>query len=105
MNPGQRFGSYRLVTPISRGGMGEVWRAVKVTRASTSWTRHVALKVILPSFADVDQYSEMFVNEAQLAASLTHANIVPVSDFGIHDGVLYLEQELIDGTDLAKIVE
>jgi eukaryotic-like serine/threonine-protein kinase len=105
LEPDRLFGSYRLVAPLSRGGMGEVWRAVKLDRGARAWSRQVALKVILPGFADSEQFADLFASEARIAASLVHANIVSVSTFGEERGILFLEQELVDGADLARLVE
>src|SRR5262249_39304281 len=55
-------------------------------------------------FADRDAFVDLFTTEARIAAGLTHANIVSVSNFGIEEGVLYLEQELVDGSDLARLM-
>src|SRR5215471_17035535 len=105
LEPGQDFGPYRLVSTLSRGGMGEVWRALKLGPSGSEWTRQVALKVILPGLSDSARFTEMFVSEARLAAGLTHSNIVNVSDFGRERNVFWLELELVDGEDLSRLIE
>jgi serine/threonine protein kinase len=105
LEPGQDFGAYRLVSSLSRGGMGEVWRALKLGPSGSDWSRQVALKVILPTLSDNKRFTDMFLSEARLAAGLAHANIVGVSDFGREGQVFWLEQELIDGQDLARLLE
>jgi len=105
LEPGQDFGAYRLVAALSRGGMGEVWRALKLGPSGSDWSRQVALKVILPTLSDNKRFTDMFLTEARLAAGLAHANIVGVSDFGREGQVFWLEQELIDGQDLARLLE
>lgn len=105
LSPGQLFGPYRLVAPLSQGGMGEVWRALKLSSGQSGWSRQVALKVILPGYAELETFARLFTAEARIAAGLVHANIVPVSDFGREGGVLFLEQELVDGIDLARLLE
>jgi hypothetical protein len=98
---GQTFAGYELVERVSRGGMGEVWRAQK--RGPDGWAKQVALKVILPTMADEERFCAMFLAEARLAAQLDHPNIVPVFAFGREDGVLWFEQEFVDGEDLNRL--
>src|SRR5215470_8471593 len=105
LEPGQDFGAYRLVSALSRGGMGEVWRALKLGPSGSDWSRQVALKIILPGLSDSARFTDMFVTEARLAAGLVHANIVSVSDFGRESGIFWLELELVDGEDLARLLD
>jgi serine/threonine-protein kinase len=104
-SPGQSFGAYRLAALLSRGGMGEVWRALKVGSGKGGWSRQVALKVILAGHSDDGVWNDMFATEARIAAGLTHANIVQLSDFGRVGGVLFLELELVDGIDLGRLLD
>lgn len=85
---------YRLVDPLGRGAMGEVWRA-----EDTTLRREVAVKVLLekPSVADA---TDRFHREAQTAARLNHPNVVAVYDFDEEDGRLYLVMELVSGKSL-----
>src|SRR5262245_56457124 len=102
LQPGQRFGPYRLGERLSRGGMGEVWRAVKT--GAEGWEKPVALKLILPGL-DEERFAAMFLAEARIAASLDHANIVPVFGFGREGSLLYIEMEQVVGQDLRHILE
>jgi serine/threonine-protein kinase len=99
LEPGHSFAGYQLVERISRGGMGEVWRATKP--GPEGWRKTVALKVILPAMADEERFGHMFLREARIAAQLDHPNIVPVFAFGKDGERLWFEQELIAGHDLA----
>ncbi|MFE1860320.1 serine/threonine-protein kinase [Streptomyces anandii] len=97
-------GRYRLLEAIGRGGMGEVWRA-----RDESLGRHVAVKCLKPlgpphdaSFARV--LRERFRREARVAAALQHRGVTVVHDFGEDDGVLYLVMELLDGSDLGRLL-
>ncbi len=101
LQPGQKFGPYRLGERISRGGMGEVWRALK--SGAGSWQKTVALKLILPTL-DEERFAAMFMAEARIAAALDHANIVPVFGFGQEGGLLYIEMEHVAGRDLRHIL-
>jgi serine/threonine protein kinase len=68
---GQRIGAYRIIEEIGRGGMGEVYRAV---RADGEFTKEVALKTVRGGY-DVSSVLERFRNERQILASLDHLNI------------------------------
>jgi serine/threonine-protein kinase len=105
LEAGDPFGGYQLLALLSRGGMGEVWRALKLGPSGSEWSRQVALKVILPGLADSSRFTDMFISEARIAAGLVHANIVGVTDFGREGQVLWLEQELVEGEDLGRLVE
>lgn len=98
-------GRYRLLEPIGRGGMGEVWRA-----RDESLGRHVAVKCLKPLGPQHDQsftrvLRERFRREARVAASLQHRGVTVVHDFGEYEGVLYLVMELLDGQNLSQLLE
>ncbi|WP_316743706.1 protein kinase domain-containing protein, partial [Streptomyces sp. MK7] len=98
-------GRYRLLDPIGRGGMGEVWRA-----RDESLGRHVAVKCLKPLGPHHDQsftrvLRERFRREARVAAALQHRGVTVVHDFGESDGVLYLVMELLDGRDLSRLLQ
>jgi eukaryotic-like serine/threonine-protein kinase len=94
-------GRFRLEERIGQGGMGQVWRATQL-----GLNREVALKLILPSAHDDDRFREMFLLEARISARLSHPNIVPVVDFGEHEGgILWLVQIFVQGQDLGRVLE
>ncbi|PID38914.1 MAG: hypothetical protein CSA24_00400 [Deltaproteobacteria bacterium] len=96
------FGRYKLVERIGVGGMAEVFRA------TTSWAagveKAVCIKRILPPLTSDQRMREMFIQEARIAAELTHANIVPVYEFGIIDEYYFLSMELVDGYTVRDIM-
>jgi serine/threonine protein kinase len=94
-------GRYRLETPLKRGGQGEVWRARHV-----ELDRSFAIK-LLPIGQHADHASrEHFFSEARLASSLSHPNIVSVTDFGIDERRGYfLVMELLEGVSLRDRIE
>ena len=94
---GARFGPYEIVDSIGVGGMGEVYRAV-----DTVLKRHVAIKVLPPSFlTDADRLAR-FQREAEVLAALNHPNIAHLYGLEKADGVHALVMELVPGTTLAE---
>ncbi len=90
------LGEFRIVGEIGRGGMGVVYEAEQV-----SLGRRVALKV-LPAGAVVDDRQlARFRIEAQVAAAVHHAHIVPIFAVGCDQGVHYYAMQLIEGRSLA----
>jgi len=98
--PPEPLGDFHIVREIGRGGMGVVYEAVQ-----RSLGRRVALKV-LPFAAALDaRQLQRFKNEAQAAAHLHHSNIVPVYAVGSERGVHYYAMQLIQGQNLATLVQ
>ncbi len=83
--------------------MAEVFLARK--RGLLGFSRPVAIKRVLPSFASHPRAASLFVAEARVSARLSHPNIVSVFDFK-HDQAhgLYLVMELVEGPDLAQLL-
>src|ERR1043165_9678449 len=96
VNTPAQIGKYRILDLIGEGGMGEVFRA-----HDPILDRNIALKVI--SAADEDKRLR-FRREAQSAARLTHPNIVVVHDFGEDSGRFFMAMELLDGSDLKRLI-
>jgi serine/threonine-protein kinase len=97
------FDKYKLLEPLGRGGMAEVYRALSVGAAG--FKRPVVLKRILPALAANTQFVDMFVKEASIAASLDHPNIVQVFDLGEFDGDLFMVMEYVPGATLASVMQ
>ncbi len=97
-----RFGQYQLVERIAVGGMAEVWKA----RMSgvEGFRKTVAIKKILPHLAESRDFVTMFIDEAKLAAELSHENIVHIYDLGKIGQDYFIAMEYVDGRDLRSIL-
>jgi serine/threonine protein kinase len=82
LKSGAKFGPYEIVSPIGKGGMGEVWKA-----RDTRLDRMVAIKFCL------NEFSGRFLREVRAIAALNHSNICTLFDIGPD----YLVMEYIDG--------
>ncbi len=94
------FAGYDLVRCLGRGGMGEVWSVVR--RGLYDGARPLAIKVLLPELSDDVQFQGIFVREGRISMQLSSANIVPVIELGLHDGLLFMVMERVDGVNLAE---
>ncbi len=91
---------YEMVRVLGRGGMGCVTLA-----RDQKGGRAVAIKTLLPEFAVSDKAMRRFMREVDVAAALKHPNIVEFIDRGVHNGVVYLVTEFVDGADAAKLAD
>tara|TARA_R110002072_G_scaffold43550_4_gene122146 strand:- start:1523 stop:3148 length:1626 start_codon:yes stop_codon:yes gene_type:complete len=102
----ERLGSYRLVRPISEGGMGEVWIAehqLLVRPAAVKLIRQESLSV--EDADDREMVLRRFEREAQETASLSSPHTVTIYDFGrTNDGAFYCAMEYLPGLDLEDLV-
>ncbi len=97
---GQVVGQYTILDEIGRGGMATVYRATQ-----ESIGREVAVKFLMKSLLEQDPaIRERFHREAQVVASLQHPHILPVYDFGEHDGQPYRVMGFLAGGTLASAV-
>lgn len=97
--PGDRIGPYRLVSVAGQGGMGVVYRAADTLLNN----RAVAVKVMAAHLSSGDAYRAAFLHEAQVAAEVSHPNVVPVHAAGEDGGLLYLAMAWIEGDDLREL--
>jgi eukaryotic-like serine/threonine-protein kinase len=93
---GARLGNYEIQALLGAGGMASVYRAF-----DRNLRRPVAIKV-LSDLAVQPDFAARFQQEARLIAGLRHPNIVQVYDFGQHDGLSYMVQELLPGQTLQQ---
>jgi len=93
---------YRIRARLAAGGMGEVYRAVRVT--ADGFEKPVALKVIRRDLAADQAFARRFLDEARVAMSLSHGNVVQSFDVGRLDDRWFIAMELVDGLDLATLL-
>ena len=92
---GQRLSNrYDIVAELGRGGMGVVYRA-----HDPLLNREVAVKLIPPTLLSPET-EQRFQREAQLVAQMDHSAIVPIFDFGKHEGSLFFVMPVVEGTNL-----
>lgn len=93
--PGVQLGHYVLMDKIADGGMGSVFKAFE-----PALERFVAIKVLLPEFAENEVYLESFQAEAQRVASIQHPNIVPIYYIGKINRIAFFSMAFIEGQTL-----
>lgn len=98
---GQSLDRYELVYPVARGGMARVW--VAKLRGKHGFEKMVALKTILPTFAEDQRFRRMFLDEAKIASGIEHVNVAQILDLGEQAGQLYLVMEWVDGDSLQEL--
>jgi serine/threonine protein kinase/tetratricopeptide (TPR) repeat protein len=93
---GDKLGPYEILSPLGKGGMGEVYRA-----RDSRLHRHVAVKVLPQAFQN-EAARERFQREARTASALNHPNICTVYDVGESAGHPFLVLELLEGETLRE---
>jgi serine/threonine-protein kinase len=97
------FGRYQLLAPLASGGMAEVWRARVAGPAGVE--KEVALKLVRGEHGAASPFARMLVEEARLAARLSHANVVQVFEL-VEEGDRHaIAMELVRGHDLGRVLE
>ncbi|HEY2744512.1 MAG TPA: protein kinase [Polyangia bacterium] len=96
------FGRYLLLKRLSRGGMGEIFLA-KLGEIQ-GFEKLVIIKKILPNLVADQEFIKRFIDEAQVAIKLQHANVAPVFEVGKVEGEYFLAIEYIEGRDLRRMI-
>ncbi|MEN8221873.1 MAG: protein kinase [Acidobacteriota bacterium] len=99
---GEEIEGYEILDMIARGGMAEIYKAKK--KGVKGFEKVIVIKKILSGYGEDDKYIEMFVDEAKIAAELTHPNIVQIYDFGKKDNFYFIAMEYVEGRDLRLIL-
>jgi serine/threonine protein kinase len=95
------FGKYILLDRISIGGMAEVFKAKSF--GVEGFEKVIAIKRILPSMGEDEDFISMFIDEAKIAGQLAHANIGQIHELGEVDGSHFIAMEYIQGRDLLQL--
>lgn len=99
LEPTAIIAGYQLEQVVGRGGMGIVYRATQLALG-----RPVAIKLIASERAENPLFRERFKSESRIAASIEHANVIPVYEAGEDDGLLFIAMRLVDGIDLEQLL-
>ncbi len=95
----EEYGDYYLAKKIAYGGMAELFRARRRVGVE-GFEKMLAIKRILPHLSNDGDFISMFIDEAKIAAQLTHENIVQIFDFGKLEESYYLAMEYVWGKSL-----
>lgn len=90
---------YRVVAPLGRGGMGEVFRAEDLTLQ-----QEIALKFLPIELTSDSAALERFHGEVRVARQVSHSNVCRVFDIGVADGAPFITMEYVDGEDLSSLL-
>jgi serine/threonine-protein kinase len=90
-----------VISKIARGGMAEIFLALQ--QGESGFQKPVVLKRILPALAADPKFVRMFVDEAHIASTLNHSNLVQVLDLGKSGDQYFLVLEFVDGWSLEQI--
>ncbi|MCU0619928.1 MAG: protein kinase [Gemmatimonadales bacterium] len=101
VTPG-RFGRYEILQQIAVGGMAEIHLAR--VAGIQGFEKLVVVKRILPHLAAQAEVVQMFLDEARIAATLHHSNIVQVYDIGESGGSYFLAMEFLHGADVNRMM-
>ena len=91
---------YHVVSKIAHGGMAEIFLAVQ--QGAEGFQKQVVLKRILPALAADPSFVRMLVDEAHIASTLNHSNLVQVLDLGKAGDQFFLVLEFVDGWSLEQ---
>ncbi|RPI92868.1 MAG: serine/threonine protein kinase [Chloroflexi bacterium] len=96
---GITLGKYRILEPLGRGGMAQVYKAYH-----PQLDRYVAVKILRSDLVESNEFLARFRHEAHAVSGLRHANIVQVFDFDMQDDYYYMVMELLEGDTLRTLL-
>src|SRR5215469_8858326 len=94
---GTRFDRFEILSPLGKGGMGEVYLAL-----DTRLKRKVALKLLPDAFTHDSARMRRFEQEAQAASALNHPNIITIHEIADVGGIHLIATEFIEGRTLRQ---
>lgn len=99
----RKFGKYTLMRKLATGGMAELYLAIH--RSISGFEKLIVIKQILPQFTADPEFVRMFMDEAKIAATLNHPNVIQIFDVGSIADRYFIAMEYIHGEDLRSIVK
>jgi hypothetical protein len=102
VEPGAQLGKYQIIEKLATGGMAEIFLA----RATgmLGFQKLVVIKRILPHLASRTDFIEMFLDEARIATTLNHPNVVQTYEVGVFGKSYFLVMEHLAGQDVRTMV-
>ncbi len=97
----EEYGKFQLLKKLATGGMAQIYLARH--EGIEGFERLCVVKRILPHLAENQDFVQMFLDEAKIAARLNHPNIVQIYDLGALDDSYFIAMEFIHGEDLRRI--
>ncbi len=97
------FGKYLLLDRINVGGMAEVFLAKSF--GVEGFERILAIKKILPTMVEDEEFISMFIDEARIAVQLNHPNVVQIHELGKHEEHYFIAMEYLSGRDLRLVLD
>ncbi|MFB1480043.1 serine/threonine protein kinase [Corallococcus sp. RDP092CA] len=98
----ETFGRYELLRKLATGGMGAVYLARQ--KGPVGFQKLLVVKRLLPHLSEDDEFLQMFLDEARIAALLNHPNIAQIYEMGDVDGQYYIAMEYVHGEPLGSLV-
>jgi len=99
------FGKFELIRKIGQGGMAEIFLARQT--GIEGFEKQCVLKMLLPHLMELREsreFVQMFLDEARLAARLSHPHVAQIYELGQADGRYYLAMEYVNGADLGRVL-
>ncbi len=96
-----KFGKYTLLRHLATGGMADIYLARQ--RGMGGFEKDVVVKRLLRTHTENQELVSMFLDEARIAANLTHPNIAQIYDLGQHEDDYFIAMEYVRGVDLRRV--
>lgn len=94
---------YRVLRRLGAGGMSEVFLCTR--SGPEGFEKPVVIKKMLPHLSGSDAFTELFLQEARMAARITHSNVVQIFDLERSGHEFYISMEYVPGWDLSTVVK
>jgi serine/threonine-protein kinase len=99
----ETFGRYELLRKLAAGGMGQVYLARQ--KGPVGFQKLLVVKRLLPHLSEDDEFIQMFLDEARIAALLNHPNIAQIYDLGEVEGTYYIAMEYVHGEAISDVLK